>query len=348
MISTVSGGSVGAMYFLAQYDRPPATWNDGQLAAIREAARLSSLHAVAWGLLYWDLRRAYLPWMVGMYNDRGWALERAWRRGRLNSVQLSAWRDGVLDGSRPAVIFNTTSTDTGERFLFSTTSVRRHPGQAAFDSTYPGRDVYVTTAVRLSATFPYVTPVSRAVTPDESASQPHLADGGYFDNYGMASLLDWLDAALEGARASAVREVLIIQIRAGSSARKQDVETKSWFYQLYAPLAAMLAVRDSGQLARNDTELALLVKRWRLEHLRNVTITPVVFDYPKDSVPLSWHLTRTEQCNIEREWHNRYADSPELKTVTTFLGSPAWTPPGAYVPSAECRLSDLGSALPDP
>lgn len=331
------------MYFLAQYDRPPTTWTDDQLAAIRHAARSSSLHAVAWGLLYWDFRRAYLPWSVGMYDDRGWALERAWRRGRLDSVQLSTWRDGVEEGTRPAVIFNATSTDTGERFLFSTTSVRRHAGQAAFNSTYPGRDVYVTTAVRLSATFPYVSPASRALTSDVSASEPHLADGGYFDNYGMASLLDWLDAALEGARTSAVREVLIVQIRAGRSAMPSGT-TRSWIYQLYAPLAAMLAVRESGQIAHNDTELALLAKRWRLESLGKVAITPVVFEYPKGSVPLSWHLTRTEQCNIEREWHARYADSEELKTVTAFLGSPQWTPPGAYVPSEDCKVFGIGSA----
>src|SRR5215470_13628022 len=45
--------------------------------------------------------------------------------------------------------------------------------------------VSVLTAVRLSATFTYVTPVAHARDPH--ATKSHLADGGYQDNFGVAT-----------------------------------------------------------------------------------------------------------------------------------------------------------------
>jgi len=48
-------------------------------------------------------------------------------------------------------------------------------------------DVTVATAARLSATFPYVTPASCS---DQPGPQPHIVDSGYYDNYGMATLVE--------------------------------------------------------------------------------------------------------------------------------------------------------------
>ena len=83
-----------------------------------------------------------------------------------------------------------------------------------------GYDIDVWTAAVLSATFSYVSPAARATCFDQkkendneiqkedhkesrspaaenSPGQLHLIDGGYHDNYGVASALDWLAAALE-------------------------------------------------------------------------------------------------------------------------------------------------------
>ena len=59
----------------------------------------------------------------------------------------------------------------------------------------------------MSATFSYVSPAARAAcfdkkksrssSAEKSPGQLHLIDGGYNNNYGVASALDWLSAALE-------------------------------------------------------------------------------------------------------------------------------------------------------
>lgn len=336
LVSAVSGGSVGAAYFLNQYDPTRGFRPGADLAGVREAAASSSLHAVGWGLLYWDLRRPYLPWLVGRFNDRGFALERAWRRVEGLDARLSTWRAGVREGRRPAVVFNATAADIGNRFLFSNTKVEEKDGQSDFHQSYPGKDVLVSTAVRLSATFPYVSPVARAFDGRLSPDEPHLADGGYYDAYGVSSLVDWLNTALLDTKSSQeITSVLIVEVRGDKRpepkdeenpdpARRRDKDRKtgsdsrSWSYQLHAPIGAMLEVRTAGQIAHNETELCLLERRWELEG-RRLRIDRVLFEFPEANPPLSWHLTRHEREKIRDQWTALMAQPCPWSTVRAFL-----------------------------
>ena len=92
---------------------------------------------------------------------------------------------------------------------------------------YPGKDLRVVTAVRLAATFPFVTllpgPTRRRL------NDYHMIDGGYYDNYGISSLLAWLDQGLadlqdacergrdskekEACENSRLPQILVLQIR---------------------------------------------------------------------------------------------------------------------------------------
>ncbi len=340
LVSAVSGGSVGAAYFLNEYDASSGFSSRADLNGVRENAQSSSLHAVGWGLLYWDIRRPYIPWSVGLFNDRGFALERAWRRADGLDAPLSAWRSGVRDGHRPAVLFNATAADIGTRFLFSNTQVQEEEGQSDFHQSYPGKDVLISTAVRLSATFPYVSPVARAFDGQLMPDEPHMADGGYYDAYGVSSLVQWLDEALLDERSStSVRSVLVIEVRGDqrpepkdeepddpSRTRDKDRQTgsayRSWSYQLHAPIGAMLEVRTAGQIAHNEAELCLLIERWRLDR-RNVEISRVLLEFPEPNPPLSWHLTRAERDRIRSQWDRLMAAPCPWGTVQAFLGGTA-------------------------
>jgi patatin-like phospholipase len=338
LISAVSGGAVGAAYFLNQYDSAQGFNPAANLESVRDDAQSSSLHAVGWGLLYWDIRRPYIPWSVGLFNDRGFALERAWRRVTGLDRKLSTWRRGVREGHRPAVIFNATSADIGTRFLFSNASVPEKEGQADFHQTYPGKDVLISTAVRLSATFPYVSPVARAYDRRLLPDEPHIADGGYYDAYGVSSLVEWLNAALSDERASsAIKSVLVIEVRGDQRPEPKDqehadpslrrdrdrvtgAEHRSWSYQLRAPLSAMLEVRTAGQIAHNEAELCLLIKRWQLDP-RRIDIRRVLLEFPEASPPLSWHLTRRERDRIRDEWDKLMAQPCPWSAVRGFLAN---------------------------
>ena len=72
----------------------------------------------------------------------------------------------------------------------------------------------VFTAARLAASFTYVSPATRR---DGPGSAYHVVDGGYYDDYGMTTLTEWLDEGLEGvgrpSHGGAISRVLVIQIR---------------------------------------------------------------------------------------------------------------------------------------
>lgn len=276
-LSGVSGGSVGAMFFVASYGPnglpPPRTLDrknevaDPQfLDRIVAAAGDTSLGQAVWGLAYVDSRRAWFPFgMNNMYLDRATKMEQKWanngllamtnQRGtpvfdmKLQSATLAGWQEDVCKGLRPAIIFNGTIVETGERIAFSTApSDRFYEGQREFvtfkkpnstfdPSLYPGADVHITTAARLSATFPFVSPAGRpcvARSSDERENgifQPegshanlipnknglyHVVDGGYYDNTGLSALTQWLDDGLTSLAKSGSkhwpRSILILSL----------------------------------------------------------------------------------------------------------------------------------------
>jgi hypothetical protein len=134
LISAVSGGSVGAMYIVDAYSKgrlPPISTLDNYPPIAH--AEASSLDEVAFGLVYPDFVWSFFPFAKGFYfkpfsiingpnltSDRGSALETAWElTDTLKTATLAKWRQQVADGQLPAVIFNATLVETGERLLLS-------------------------------------------------------------------------------------------------------------------------------------------------------------------------------------------------------------------------------------
>lgn len=337
VVSSVSGGSVGAMYFVNEYtpDGPPS---GEELGKIVERAEGSSLDEVAWGLVYPDLIRLFTSY--GSEWDRGRALEQAWLRHDLtwdnrNNVRagLSEWREGVAAGWRPGSIFNTTNADSGARLPLSTIELPDSEGKENQDQLFESlrsKDIPVLTATRLSASFPFISPAARAPRAEIGGDKAaHIVDGGYYDNYGISSLVEWLDAELEKGD---VEKVLVLQIRGSRTGGNYDFESnRGWFYQAFAPLGTLLHVRDTGQLSHNDIELDLLKDKWEEKSKReekNAMITPVVFEFSGADPPLSWHLNEQEKENIEADWSKELKGSkprpedqeePSLDVVREFI-----------------------------
>lgn len=337
LISAVSGGSVGAMYFVSQYEAD-GTGLPSDASSLEEAvarSEASSLDDIAWGLVYPDFLRIFVP--AFKHLDRGEALEAALTRELPNrkhhlSSPLAQWREGVLEGSRPAVVFNATVVESGERFLLGTTDLLQASGRSSLrDPQFPqfaGHDISLVTAARLSAAFPYVSPAAR---PDIAGTQIHAVDGGYTDNYGMATLLTWLDEALREP-GNPIHRVLIIEIRASPPASEPPaLSWHGWPFQSYAPLSAMLHVRDTGQLPRNEEERDILR---RFASLCNIDIEDVVFEYPPEEAPLSWHLAPNDKNQIEAIWKSPATEQQKQK-VREFLA--ASSPPSAPHPSCSSQ-----------
>jgi hypothetical protein len=324
LISSVSGGSVGAMYVTAAYANgtlPDTT----SLERIVLRAEASSLEHVGWGLLYRDIFRPLYPHFD--YEDRGSALEEAWQRDVDLNAPLESWRADVRAGQRPATIFNATISDSGERFLMGTANPEEAAGRHNFEQLFAGYDLSIVTAARLSAAFTYVSPAARADIGD--AASLHFVDGGYYDVYGVSSVLDWLDEALRTSdmqKPPPVSRVLLLQLRGAPPDRQPKGRERGWFYQAYAPLAALLGARDVGQLSRDEDEVALLQRALGTR----VALSSAIFQFCGGSPPLSWHMTDPQKARIADEWaqERRYLST---QAVLNFLGADDAAPAGAVV-----------------
>ena len=342
LLSGVSGGATGIYHFADAYGDSSSPDQD-RLGRAYAAASASSLEDVAAALVTIDLLRAILPIaLLGSAGlvDRGWALERAFdRRSAVPGTTIAAWEQDVLAQRRPAVIFNATLVESGVPLLFATTRFPSRPGgRASYDaldfralrvsrSSEPPRmaDIPLATAVRLSASFPFVTPVATSNLAGPVELSQHVADGGYYDSFGMMSLMTWLNDGLEHAHRPP-SHVLVLQIHAFP---ETDVYTRepprSSFFQTYAPLKTLASVRGAAQRLRNEQEFEYLRRYWQGHKDRPVTIESLHVDFkpaPADAgrePPLSWRLNADEQAWIERIWMS--SKKAAVEKVRKFLAA---------------------------
>ncbi|HEV2663303.1 MAG TPA: hypothetical protein VG324_00215, partial [Blastocatellia bacterium] len=250
-----------------------------------------------------------------------------WQRDIDMQAMLGQWKRDTRAGIRPGVVFNSTIVDSGRPLLFSTIEHDQNlSGAQIFDRLYEGYDTPVTSAVRMSATFPYVTPAARAHRADKSdwrEAEYHVVDGGYYDNYGMAALVECLDNKLEKPAVN-VAELMVIRIHSMPVVNAPDrgpERNRGFFYQMGVPIVALDNVRGAGQLSHGKVEFDLLQKRWRERSGRKVEIDLATFEYPNYDAPLSWHLTEKQKQAIEKAWKDKYVNDPssDLGKVMKFL-----------------------------
>jgi hypothetical protein len=312
LISGVSGGSVGTYYYLLRYQDLIAANSTDQFNEIdrwvRDSSTLSGLEAIGWGLAFPDLLRSMAPtsrFSPGDFQDRGLALENVWRRRtetlldvadssyrqEMKSFQtLHRLRSLILQGKLPIPIFNGTLCDGGQRFLFSPIRVPMEPvfqtDSDEFARVYPHSDIALSTAVRLSATFSYVTPVCRPERNGIRLTSRWVADGGYADNDGVVTALNALLQILSNRDARTplpFERVLLVRIAAFPESRLMATQTPAdlavpsesderraalsgWAKSTFGPLQILLSVRQSSQHERANMELKLLElssRSWR-------------------------------------------------------------------------------------
>ena len=388
LMSTVSGGSVGLLSYLRELKAGTLDGNNRAMALRRmqSVAQCSSLEAAGWGLVYYDLPKAFvpvIPYFISpspgdndlhtspLLKDRTWALRRAFERNLDNSYCKGLWlQDGNDDFAFPnaadaasgltlrsmspsttnnqwipAFTMNTTTVERGERFLLANYKVPEnqlneepeyrarsflatfeHPApDGAIASSQP--DLPLATAAQMSATFPYVSSAARVpMDVDFRIDSVHFVDGGYFDNDGTVSAMEFLRYALNpsteekkghpnleiidglGKQKRPLR-VLLIEIRNSGDIAPTGPETHGdesgatdpWnaLSQLGAPLLAFWQAGHESVTGRNRTALGLVEQA--LE--QKLEVHRVVFaDNNSLSVagtdPLNWSLTPKQRAEV--------------------------------------------------
>jgi hypothetical protein len=283
LVSSVSGGSVGAMYYLVgRGDRSNTpgmamTIDAKSRADINEKARASSLDAVAWALSYPKVVRPYRLF-VPTDLDHGWALQTSWHLRLRQMVRTAAdenafderlylrgWCEKIRQGKAPAFVFNSTVVETGKRLTITPVTPVRNSPDEDFLTLYPDAAPHLTTAARLSAAFPYVSPSSRAL-PVAGRDEPegfHIVDGAYADNEGIVTAVEWIQELLDHRIESGVdlpfKRILILRMRPFHDSQERRRPLSPLAGALLGPAFAISNARGASQVERGGLEAALLI-----------------------------------------------------------------------------------------
>jgi hypothetical protein len=364
LLSTVSGGSVGAAYYVQgllndeAYRKGDAVARD-TLRDVRVKSVSSSLAGAAYGLAFHDFPRLITG---GWYNprlDRGDFLEGEWARIAAGTVAVSVengvareylaakgseaagkcWegqnkcrfldlREGIAAGAVPAVIFNATVMELGRKVMvtpldFDPNVKGRERGETLAEFLFPDSktdgsaqaNLPLWTTARLSATFSFVSPAVRTKVTNKkdgearSAWEKHIVDGGYYDNFGVASALDWLQAVLEARRDGKegldFSRVLIIQLRGFAEMPEVKVPPSPGAKAaLIGPLDALFAIREGVAISRNRIDVDRFVSDWNKKFAGKVKLESVEFvpGIEEKPGPLSWHLSKADIKNLKESW----------------------------------------------
>ena len=153
-----------------------------------------------------------------------------------------------------------------------------------------------------------------------------MIDGGYYDNFGVTSALDWLDPVLKerlDGHDLHFERVVIIQLRAFRRPNPRDIPPKSGAVAaLVGPFVGLDAIRDGAAVSRNDIELNRFAASWTARLARPTNGRPVnvcVFTLqPRRGAegPLSRHLSREDKKDLKESWLE-----DDARKVTQYLAN---------------------------
>ncbi len=203
-ISSVSGGSVGAVGYAAMLQSAPDASNF--TAWLLAFAGKDALGPTMTGMMFPDLLQRFLPWPF--LPDRAEALERAWEDAWASSGAPKAvagvMREPFLNLApkagepwRPILIVQGASENSGRRVLTSGVSFVPKEIDAEDFLGIVGHDVAASTAILNGARFPWVSPGGTFWVdqgPPVGGVSDHILDGGYFDSAGAETLRELVRA----------------------------------------------------------------------------------------------------------------------------------------------------------
>lgn len=338
-ISSVSGGAIGAGIFsaLSKTFAQNTTWQgckfgdlgvgpfEAKANAILERDFLSPVVAAA---LFGDLPHAFFP-VLKPTSDRArafeQALESAWDQtlpGADNPLKRSYFALWDAKGAAPAVLANATQVENGMRVVVApfmsidspmesgtlhqrsrrTVYIGMNLLDEGWEALKPTEDVRLSTAIGLSARFPWVMPAARFQT---SNTEFRLVDGAYIDNSGDETAFDLimelgqLDAV--GGKLTDGSEVPRYQFHLITLT--DDVELApgavQGFGDLLSPIRTMLATRPTR------SEMAKHRVRAFINRSPEITVgTKGDFSSPAPwvrlnqqefHIPLTWQLSETSR-----------------------------------------------------
>ena len=282
-ISSVSGGSVGASLYASLVRDARAgrgtfecasepEKREGFTGCVRDFMKEDFLSPVLAKLVAPDFVQAFLPFPWTML-DRSLALEESWevsyrgitKQGTMGERFLSLYDSTTSASTVPTLFLNTTHVETGKRYVMSpvTRGDTTPPLKSRFnlhDSEdllrLIGSDLRLSTAAHNSARFAYVSPPGR-IERNDTLEYGHIVDGGYFENSGLATLREILEAIREHDAAATTVVLYLcndpLPCNAESDSVNPPTMPRAAVSEWLGPVRAIMSTRGArGSLSRAD------------------------------------------------------------------------------------------------
>lgn len=339
LICGSSGGMLGAAYYRELFlrDKKNSTSERYNPACVTGISS-DLLNPVAFSVAVNDW---FLPLRSFEYNNEHYSMNRAYsfeeallrNTGNILEKPISEYREPELNAEIPMMILAPTIVNDGRKMLISSMGVsyltsgkdelsgdfNYTTDAVEFNRLFAGRhpeQLRFTSALRMSATFPYITPLTELPT----VPAIEVFDAGMRDNIGTDNVLrflhmfsDWITTHTSG--------VIIVQTRDKRKVREPEQNSgNTIFNSLSRPLSSFYGNIFGVQDYNHDREL-LTAGSW----LR-VPLDVLDFELKNeepDIISLSWHLTEREKLRTT----NCMALDFNRKTAQRFLALTATTTP---------------------
>jgi hypothetical protein len=342
LICGSSGGMLGAAYYRELYyrDEQFGTLNRYDPVHIEQVSD-DILNPMAFSVAVNDW---FLPLRSFQYDSVSYGMNRAYafedavhrNTGGILEKPISAYREPEANGIIPMMILAPTIVNDGRKLLISSQGVsyltsgpdansasfNYTPDAVEFNRLFAGRhpeQLRFTSALRMSATFPYITPLTELPT----APTIEVFDAGMRDNIGTDNIVRFLHTFNEWL-AVHTSGVIVVQTRDKRKVREPETNSENTIVNsLTRPLHSFYGNLFGVQDYNHDREL-MTAGEWL-----KVPLDVLDFELKNqqpDVISLSWHLTereklRTTSCmNMEFNMQNverylRLTARPHVETA---------------------------------
>ena len=313
LITGASGGLVGAAFFRDLFWEGKDLQADSHLEEMGEEL----LNPLIFSLLINDIfyKAKHFDYGGQTYKkERGYEFETNLSKN-LNGLldrPISDYQQAEFNGDIPALLVSPLITNDGRKLNISPQPVAFFNMRPTGESIAQGIDfrallkgkqpdsLRFLTALRMSATFPYVTPTITLPT-----SPPiQIADAGISDNYGVVDALVFINVFKEWILEN-TSEVVLMTIRdSDKNEELGPVVSKNFLERAMSPIQSAYKSWDKVQTIKND-QFFELTKFGMGSHLRRLEFEYTIAEGTGSRASLSWRLTEIEKQNIIKAIHQK-------------------------------------------
>lgn len=334
LITGASGGMIGATYYRELY-RQQQLDSSIVTTSKRHTEQLGEdlLNPLAFGIATTDFLFRYKTFEDGNYTytkDRGYSFEQKLIKnlgGTFKNKRLGDYYKDEFLGNIPMMIYSPSVVNDGRRLLISPQKISylSFNKDTNYVSTYSSmenieftklfgkNDPYnlsITSAMRMSATFPYILPM--VTMPTDPPIE--LMDAGIRDNYGLKTSLDYL-RVYKNWISTNTSGVILVQIRD----KQKDFEVVNpnngtISQRLLAPFTSFYSNTVKIHDYTND-QLLKNVPDWYKGEFEAVTF--YMNQKAEKPISMSWHLTSLDKEYIKKAFQelNNQKALERLKTL---------------------------------